>query len=91
MSGDKRKKLRAHWPPRILNHLQVTVPDWLYADLYLAAAAEGWSLAEEMRARLRAEMKHPATGRKPDRASAGQAAPPEGQPPAGGDTAREAP
>ena len=31
-----------------------------------------------------------AEGRKPDRASAGQAAPPEGQPPAGGDAAREA-
>lgn len=32
----------------------------------------------------------PAGGRKPDRAPAGQAAPPEGQPPPGGDTAREA-
>ncbi|TGP93824.1 MULTISPECIES: hypothetical protein [unclassified Mesorhizobium] len=32
----------------------------------------------------------PAEGRKPDRASAGQAAQPEGQPPAGGDAAREA-
>lgn len=56
---DRRKTLRAHWPPRIINHLQVTVPDWVYADFYLCAAAEGWSMAEEIRSRLR-----PAAGRE---------------------------
>lgn len=85
MSEDGRKKLRAHWPPRLKQTVQVEIPDWLYADIYACAKAEGWSFADEIRARLR-----PAAGRKPNRASAGQAAPPEGQPPAGGDPAREA-
>ncbi|WP_292618268.1 hypothetical protein [Mesorhizobium sp.] len=53
---DGRKKLRAHWPPRLKQTVQVELPDWLYADLYTSAKAEGWSLQDEIRSRLREEM-----------------------------------
>lgn len=79
---DGRKRLRAHWPPRLKQTVQVELPDWLYADLYLCAKSEGWSLADEMRARLRADM----NGRP--RATAQAARPSEG--PAGAPAAREA-
>jgi len=54
VTGDKRKRLRAHWPPRLKQTVQVEIPDWLYADIYRCAKAEGWSLADEIRSRLRA-------------------------------------
>lgn len=50
---DGRKRLRAHWPPRLKQTVQVELPDWLYADIYACALAEGWSLADEIRSRLR--------------------------------------
>jgi hypothetical protein len=54
--SDGRKKLRAHWPPRRTNIVQVSIPESLYADLYICADAEEWSLADEIRARLREAM-----------------------------------
>jgi hypothetical protein len=53
---DGRKRLRSHWPPRLHNVVQVDLPDWLYADLYMCAQMEDWSLADEIRHRLRADM-----------------------------------
>ncbi|MEO9614292.1 MAG: hypothetical protein ABJG86_11190 [Nitratireductor sp.] len=54
--NDRRKVLRAHWPPRLRNTVSVELPDWLYAQLYLSAKAEGWSLGDELRHRLRASL-----------------------------------
>jgi hypothetical protein len=73
--SDGRKKLRAHWPPRLKQTVQVELPDWLYADLYTCAQAEGWSLADEIRARLRGELPDDADRRPADvrRAVAGPA------------------
>jgi len=51
--ADGRKRLRSHWPPRLKQTVQVELPDWLYADIYLCAKAEGWSLGDEIRSRLR--------------------------------------
>lgn len=52
--NDGRKKLRAHWPPRRVNHVQVGIPAELYSALWIAADAEEWSLQDEIRARLAA-------------------------------------
>lgn len=49
---DRRRRLRAHWPPRKVQTVQLVLEERLYADLYLSAKAEGWSLQEEMRSRL---------------------------------------
>lgn len=88
MNNDGRKRLRAHWPPRRRNAVQVELPADLYAEVWLSADAEEWSLAEEIRARLRhsymTEERIPVAGRAADRQ------PGDVDRPAGAPAAREA-
>lgn len=50
---DKRRKLKAHWPPRRINQVQIQLDRETYELIYKAAEANDRSLADEIRARLK--------------------------------------
>lgn len=52
---DKRNTLKAHWPPRKRQTIQVELDAELYRRLYISAFGEN-SLAEEIRTRLRRDL-----------------------------------
>lgn len=56
MMSDGRKTLRAHWPPRRTQTVQLQLNEELYADVYEAAQRNGWSLQDELRQRIRVVM-----------------------------------
>ena len=49
---DGRNRLRAHWPPRRIQVVQVTLDSGMYERLYEAAKRKNISLAAEIMQRL---------------------------------------
>jgi hypothetical protein len=49
---DKRKRLKAHWPGRRMNHVMVSISRELYEACYLAADKAEHSMQDEIRHRL---------------------------------------